>query len=54
MTGHFLSDVVLLMVCVIVLTWLFSALFGWMYLAWLLLPTTTLGRRIAGMLRRGT
>lgn len=54
MTGHFLSDLVLLCVGAIVVTWLTSALFGWMYLAWLLLPTTVIGRRLSGLFRRNS
>ena len=55
MTGHILSDLVLLCVGAIVTTWVTSALFGWMYLAaWLLLPTTVIGRRLSGLFRRNS
>lgn len=52
MTGHILGDAVLISVGAIVLTWVVSALFGWIYLAWLILPTTTLARRISAIIRR--
>ena len=52
MTGHVLSDLVLLAVAVIVVSWLVSALAGWVYLAWLLFPTRTTTRRLAALLGR--
>ncbi|MGI9421667.1 MAG: hypothetical protein ACR2PA_00560 [Hyphomicrobiaceae bacterium] len=52
MTGHLLGDIVLFAVGLIVLMWIASALFGWIYFAWTILPTTGLGRRVAMLLRR--
>ena len=47
MTGHLFGDLVILAVAVIVVSWLISALFGWIYLLWLLLPPLTARRRVA-------
>ena len=52
MTGHLLGDLVLLAVAAIVLSWLTSALIGWIYLAWLFLPVRSVRRRISALLRR--
>lgn len=52
MTGHLLSDLVLFAVGLIVVTWMASALFGWIYFAWTILPMTTVGRRVATFFRR--
>ena len=46
MTGHLFGDVVVVSVAVIVVSWLVSALFGWFYLLWLLLPPLTAKRRV--------
>ncbi len=52
MTGHFLGDAVLFFVGAIVVSWMVSALCGWVYLAWLLLPSAAIVRRITGKARR--
>lgn len=46
MTGHILSDLIVLSVATIVVGWLASAIFGWVYLLWLFLPPLTDRRRI--------
>ena len=53
MTGHFLSDMILVGVALIVFTWVGSALFGWIYFAWMLLPPSTLNI-LKNMFRRPT
>ena len=53
MTGHFLSDMILVGVGLIVFTWISSALFGWIYFAWMLLPPSTFNS-LKCMFRRST
>lgn len=53
MTGHFLSDIILVGVGLIVFTWIFSALFGWIYFAWMMLPGPAVNL-LKSMFRRST
>ena len=53
MTGHLLGDIVVFAVGLIVVSWVMSALFGWIYFAWTMRPMTALGKRVALLLRRG-
>lgn len=51
MTGFLFEDIVLFSLMVLVVSWLLSGLFGWIFMAWLFVPVSVL-RWLLTVIRR--